>query len=74
MNERKKSYHQAIEANLANFDYTVFDYSGTTGINKRQTWAEAFPSEINSIVTILRGSNVLKNEEFAPYFLALADL
>jgi len=71
--QEKKSYHQAIEANLANFDYTVFDYSGTTGINKRQTWAEAFPSEINPIVTILRGSNVLKNEEFAPYFLALAD-
>lgn len=74
LGQREQSfYYRDIEKELSDFDYTVFNYSQDVGITNRQTWAEAFPSEIGAIVSVLRGANILDGQEFNDYFWALAD-
>lgn len=67
----EKAIKKAMEEKQISFKHLVFDYSSRTGITNCQTLAEAFPGEINSIVSILQSSSVLSNEDYAPYFWAI---
>lgn len=51
----KKQYEELAKGQLAQYDYTVFDFDPKRGCINRETWATAFPEEIQKIAEDLRG-------------------
>ena len=69
----KVLYKNTLKDQLSRYDYTVFDCLGVQAVENRQTWATAFPEEIDQIVAILKDNDILEDEIISNYFSALAN-
>jgi len=67
----RETYKDIARAALSPYDHSVFTCDVAKRTFTRKTWAEAFPEEIDGILTFLDELRENSPEEFEPYFTKL---